>query len=59
MADRAYWFWCWLCFKTFMALPHARTHESLYGRITLWLLSYAGYYAYSPRHDATPPQEPR
>jgi hypothetical protein len=48
--EKLHWFWCWLCFKAFLALPTCRTHQSVYGRFTLWLLPYAGYYAYSPRH---------
>ena len=57
MATKLHWVWCWLCFKSYMALPVSRAHRSLYGRFTLWLLGYAGYYAYHPRHSS-PAQEP-
>lgn len=41
------WFWCWLCFRIYLAIPTPRTHESLYGKLALWLLGYAGAYAHS------------
>lgn len=44
-----HWFWCWLCFRAYLALPIAGTHKSIYGKFTLWLLGYAGFYAHSPR----------
>lgn len=46
-----HWFWCWLCYRAYLALPIAGTHRSLYGKFTLWLLGYAGFYAYDPRHS--------
>lgn len=41
------WFWCWLCYRAYIALPIACTHNSSYGRFTLWLLGYGGAYANS------------
>jgi hypothetical protein len=40
------WAWCCVAFNLYMMLPMARSHKSLYGRFTLWLLSYAGTWAY-------------
>ena len=42
-------FWCWLCFRTYLALPIANDLKSRYGRLTMWLLGYAGAYAHSNR----------
>ncbi len=50
---RLHWFWCWLCFRVYIALPMPRTHKSLYGRFSLWILGYAGYYAHSPSMPST------
>lgn len=47
----AYWFWCWLCYRAYLALPLPRTHQSLYGRFSLWILGHAGFYAYHPIHS--------
>lgn len=41
------WFWCWLCYRAYLALPIARNHQTRYGRFTLWLLGYGGSYAHS------------
>lgn len=49
---RIHWFWCWLCYRAYLALPIAGTHKSIYGKFTLWLLGYAGFYAYDPCHAA-------
>ena len=45
------WFWCWACFRAYMALPSSRTHRSRYGRFMLWLLGHAGAYAHSDRSN--------
>lgn len=45
-----HWFWCWLCFRLYLALPLPMTHRSLYGKFSLWILGYAGFYAHDPRH---------
>ena len=55
---RPYWIWCWLCFRAYLALPLPRTHESMYGRFSLWILAFAGYYAYSPAHELNAPTQP-
>lgn len=44
---RAMWIWCRLCYHLYMWLPASRTHKSLYGQFTFWLLGYAGAYAHS------------
>lgn len=48
MMRHLFWFWCWLCFRFYLAAPIASTHKSLYGRFMLWVLGYAGYYAHTP-----------
>lgn len=55
MAEKMHWFWCWLCFRTYLALPLPQTHQSYYGRFSLWILGYAGFYAYDARHSVSPP----
>lgn len=47
-----HWFWCWLCYRAYLAFPMPRTHKSPYGRFSLWMLGYAGFYAYDPCHEA-------
>lgn len=47
-----HWFWCWLCYRAYLALPMPDTHKSLYGRFSLWILGFAGFYAYDPCHEA-------
>lgn len=42
-------FWCWLCYRAYLTLPMSGSHESLYGRFSLWLLGFAGAYAHSDR----------
>lgn len=49
---RIHWFWCWLCYRTYLALPTPATHKSFYGRFCLWILGFAGFYAYDPCHEA-------
>jgi hypothetical protein len=49
-----HWFWCWLCFRTYLALPMPRTHKSVYGRLSLWILGFAGFYAHTPRPSRSP-----
>lgn len=44
---RLQWIGCRIAFHVYLWLPHSRTHESRYGRFCLWLLSFAGAYAYS------------
>jgi len=44
-------FWCWLCFHSYMMLPMARSHKSLYGRAMGWVLGWAGAYAHSDRSN--------
>lgn len=61
MADncsRPYWFWCWFCFHVYLALPRYEAGESIYGRFSLWLLAFAGYYAYSSVHELRAPTQP-
>lgn len=51
-----YWFWCWLCYRAYLALPLPMTHRSTYGKFSLWLLGFAGFYAHDPCHS---PREDR
>jgi hypothetical protein len=44
------WFWCWLCYRLYLALPVAN-FNTRYHRFTLWLLGYGGAYAHSTRED--------
>jgi hypothetical protein len=45
------WFWCWLCYRLYLALPAAMNLNTRYSRICLWLLGYAGCYAYGTREN--------
>lgn len=45
------WLWCWSCYRAYMALPPAASHQSRWGRFQIWLLGYAGGYAHSTRAD--------
>jgi hypothetical protein len=51
MGSRLYfrwmWFWCWACYRAYLALPAASSHNTRYGRALMWLLGYAGAYAHS------------
>ncbi len=42
--------WCYVAFQTYMLLPGARTHQSRYGRFTLWLIGYGGAYMHSDNY---------
>ncbi len=44
---RLQWIWCYAAFRLYMVLPFSMSHKTLYGRLKLWLLSYAGTYAHS------------
>jgi hypothetical protein len=44
-------FWCWLCYRAYMASPVAMSHSTRYGLFQMWLLGYAGAYAHSTRAD--------
>jgi hypothetical protein len=48
---KLHWFWCWLCYRAYLALPMPATHRSPYGRFSLWISGYAYFYAYDPRHS--------
>lgn len=41
------WIWCRIAFHLYLWLPMAASHKSLYGRLTLWLLGFAGAYAHT------------
>lgn len=43
------WVWCIIAYRVWLWLPLPRTHQSPYGRFTLWLLGYAG--AYAPQRE--------
>lgn len=45
------WFWCWACYRAYTALPVASNHHTRYGRFLMWLLGYAGCYAYCERSN--------
>lgn len=41
------WFWCWACYRAYLALPTPSSHSTRYGHFQMWLLGYAGAYAHS------------
>lgn len=45
------WFWCWACYRAYLALPAAMNMGTRYHQFTMWLLAYGGAYAYSTRKD--------
>lgn len=44
-------FWCWTCYRVYMAIPAPDSHASRYGQFNMWLLGYAGAYAHSDLSD--------
>lgn len=46
------WFWCWLCYRAYMALPMPYSHHTRYGRFNMWLLGYAGCYAHCDTRES-------
>jgi len=47
LADIFMWCWCWLAWLAVIVIPITRRHGAI-DRFTLWLLPFAGFYAY---HD--------
>lgn len=45
------WIWCWACYRAYMALPAAESHDSRYGRFMMGRLGYAGAYAHSDKSN--------
>lgn len=45
------WFWCWACYRAYLALPMPDLHSTIYGRVNLWILGWAGAYAHSTLND--------
>ena len=55
MVSRLYfrwmWFWCWACYRLYLALPSHYQRSGFYRGFSLWLLGYAGSYAHSTLAD--------
>lgn len=51
LRHRAMWFLCWIAYRIVMAMPGPDDLSSRYGRLYLWLISYAGAYAHSDRSN--------
>lgn len=45
------WLWCWFCYRAYMASPVAHDLHTRFGRLQMWLIGYAGAYAYSSELD--------